>query len=278
MTQQNPCRSLHLGMRADELDRKPYARFWNPRMKALPLHAFEAICQGPVAPPMLPDLASSSSWLDAGYREVENGFTQLADGAVHVAVLTEMPNVTPDMIDWWFGWHSAEPQRYKLWHPQAHVHARWRQPDPPGPTGRARYVGRTSLVDEYVGNTLSHVAIRFVLPTSLGFDEPRLAEGEATTVCARIGFVDQPIEIGFLAHQVRRVAGGSEMRSRFWLGGQNGGLRTSARLGDLASRVVRQFKRPDLSLGQELLAHCSKEMTHLASFLPELYTEMRDVH
>jgi hypothetical protein len=34
-----------------------------------------------------------------------------------------VPSTLP--IDWWFGWHSDEPQRYKLWHPRAHVHAQW---------------------------------------------------------------------------------------------------------------------------------------------------------
>ena len=29
----------------------------------------------------------------------------MPDGSVFVAVLTEMPKVTGDMLDWWFWWH-----------------------------------------------------------------------------------------------------------------------------------------------------------------------------
>jgi hypothetical protein len=59
------------------------------------------------------------------------------------------------MVDWWFGWHGEEPQRYKLWHPRAHLHACWTEPG----TG---YVGRTSVVDEYIGTSLRRASIRFV--------------------------------------------------------------------------------------------------------------------
>jgi hypothetical protein len=40
-------------------------------------------------------------------------------------VLTQMPKVTPAMWDWWFAWHGSEAQRYKLWHPRAHISSKW---------------------------------------------------------------------------------------------------------------------------------------------------------
>ena len=59
------------------------------------------------------------------------------------------------MIDWWFGWHLARTERYKLRHPQAHFFAQPRLDlsDAPGLTDRERYIDNTSWVDEYIGTT-----------------------------------------------------------------------------------------------------------------------------
>src|SRR5262249_47749658 len=149
----------------------------------------------------------------------------LRGGGMHLAILTEMPGVVPEMIDWWFGWHSEEPERYKLWHPRAHVHAAWCSASGASGSrlrGRERYVGRTSCVDEYVGSELGSYAIRFVPPRELGFNEQLLTDlQQATAVCARVGIVGLPFDVGWLAHYVSRTASGSVMRSRFWLGGPN---------------------------------------------------------
>ena len=78
------------------------------------------------------------------------------------------PGTTPEMIDWWFGWHIASTERYKLWHPQAHFFAQPRY-DLSGVAGlsdRERYVGNTSWVDEYIGPIPSRLAITFDDPAT----------------------------------------------------------------------------------------------------------------
>ena len=124
-----PAERRYLGMEPGDLDRKPYARFWNPLMNPLPPHVREALVLGPLAGPQLPPLRGPRE-IETGASQVENGFCLAKAGAVHLAIQTEMPGVSPAMIDWWFGWHSDEPQRYKLWHPRAHVHAAWCSEDP----------------------------------------------------------------------------------------------------------------------------------------------------
>ena len=49
------------------------------------------------------------------------GICRNSKGAALVTCITEMPQVTPKMIDWWFGWHMPETERYKLWHPRDHI-------------------------------------------------------------------------------------------------------------------------------------------------------------
>jgi DAPG hydrolase PhiG domain len=136
-------------------------------------------------------------------------------------------------------------------------------------------MGATSIVDEYIGSALLRAAIRFLPPASLGFTDPSLDNAEqATIVCARTGLADVPIDVGYLVHHVRRTTGGSEMRSRFFIGGRYAAGRNSA-LGTVMARAARVFMRPTEADARALLVHCAEEMQHLAQFLPALYAQCR---
>jgi hypothetical protein len=275
MMRSKPIAGRHLGWSDADLASKPYARFWNAQLAPLPAHICRALHRGPVAEPLLPPVEAASENLFGTAAVLEDGFALTANGAMHVAVRTDLPNVTPAMIDWWFGWHSDSPERYKLWHPHAHVHAAWLSPPPAGTRGRARYVGHTSIVDEYIGSSLIRAAIQFVSPGTLGFADPILDDPEmATIVCARTGLGDFPIDVGYLAHYVRRTAGGSEMRSRFWIGGAYAAGRNGP-IGAVMARAARLVMAPTEADARALLVHCIEEMQHLASFLPALHAEFQ---
>ena len=105
-------------------------------------------------------------------------------------------------------------------------------------------------------------AIRFVEPASLGFADPSLDDPEqATIVCARTGLGDLPIDVGYLAHHVRRTAGGSEMRSRFWIGGPYAAGRNSA-LGTVMAQAARLLMRPSETDARAALVHCAEELAY----------------
>ena len=261
--------NIHLGFTADELATSPYARFYKPDMAPLPDHVREATAVGLQTVDLLPRLESAPDLHAKGYWPVETGVTISPDGAFRVFVLTQMPGVTPAMWDWWFGWHGSEAQRYKLWHPRAHMHAVWAD----GRDDLTHYVGRTSHVVEYVGNQRLNLGIRFVSPGSLGLNESRLASDGEVAICARGSMLGTPMETGWLIHHVRPVLGGAEMRSRFWLAGSN--IRPCGMpgpVGALIGRVAAKFAPLTNSMGMELLVHCAQEMNHLAGILPELYT------
>jgi len=263
--------ALHLGWSDSDLATLPWARFWNPQLAPLPERARRALERGLLAPPMLTPLAEAGPGLMGDGEGLEDGYALTPDGGMRVAILTDMPGVTPAMIDWWFGWHGDQAAKYKLWHPQAHVHVAWQDEPPAGSEGRARYVGQTSIVDEYIGSRLLKGAIRFVDPASLGFADARLADPEqATIVCARTGLVGGPLDIGWLAHSVVRTGSGSVMRSRFWFGG--GHIASRGGPGGLVAKAMaRKFLRFSESEARALLTHCAEEMQHLASFLPALH-------
>jgi hypothetical protein len=203
---------------------------------------------------------------------LENGWTRLPGGQVFVAVRTPMPSVTAAMIDWWFGWHGVEAQRYKLWHPRAHLDTRMERAlaDEPAVDDPARYVGNTAFVTEYIGDRLLRLAIRFRPPADY-LDASRFAAARVgTVVCARTGLGTGPLDVG-LIHLIRETDDGCEMRSRFWIGDVQARFATARNpVNRLLGNVTRVMSPP---AGRDLVVHCAKEMAHLASFLPALYRE-----
>jgi hypothetical protein len=274
MKASKPIAGRYLGYRAAD-EAQPFARFYDPALAPLAPHICAALDRGGVPDILLPDLEGAPGNLFGGDAVLEDGFVLTRDGGMRVSVRTDMPGVTPAMLDWWFGWHGDAAAKYKLWHPQAHVHVAWHDAPPADSRGRARYVGRTSLVDEYIGSDLVRGAIRFVAPASLGFTGASLDDDRtATIICARLGLGDAPIDIGYLAHHVRAVPGGSEMRSRFWMGGRHVGGRNM--IGGMAAVVAKRVFGLTESDVRAVLVHCAQEMPHLASFLPALHAAFGD--
>ena len=96
-------------------------------------------------------------------------------------------------------------------------------------------------------------------------------------MCGIVRLQQANVTIGRLIHQIREVEGGSELRSRFWLGKPEfpripkDGLLGRALSSDLLfDRIVTQ------DLGRDMVVHCGMEMNHLASFLPALYADYHE--
>jgi hypothetical protein len=256
---------------------KPFAKFWNPAMRPLPAHAVAAVNRGAVAEPLIPGVERAQENLFGNAPVMENGYALQANGALHINIWTDMPGVSPDMIDWWFAWHGDDAAKYKLWHPQSHVNAQWTQPQPKSGDWRSRYIGNTSIVDEHLGSNLMRLSIRFIKPDEMGLRHPSIDDPrEATVVCARTGLGDRPVDAGWLAHHVRRTPTGSEMRSRFWIGGPYAAPRGGGLMASLSAQAAKVFAKPTDLDGRNLLVHCAEEMQHLAGFLPTIYAEFRD--
>ncbi|MGW0884699.1 DAPG hydrolase family protein [Streptomyces sp. NPDC002671] len=265
---------------------KPFAKYFRAQTRPVQDHVREALLS--MAPTEYAyDLRDAARRMSRpGYHAMETGWTR-TEGGFMISVLTDMPGVTAEMWDWWFGWHSTDSARYKLWNPEAHQFAAIGEDRSADRTltDRQRYVGNVSYVDEYIGGSLDCLAIRFTDPTRLGFDEP--APGN-TVVCARVGLSQYPIAMGWLIHQVRPTPNGSEMRSRFFLDhpalldlpAHSSTARAAALLTTKPARTLASTALPHLAgkalrpgYGHDLLYHCAAEMNHLASFLPALHEE-----
>ncbi len=269
-------RDLYLGYRNDDAD-TPFGKFFKPEMASLPEHVVEALQHGPQGGMALLAFGDAAGVADEGYQQTENGYGVLEDGGYQVSVRTDMPGVTPAMWSWWFGWHGCDTRRYKLWHPRAHLSAAWKDGKDvkdDGRRGSQRYIGRWSLISEYIGSTMLNGAIQFVAPAEMGCPPDG---DDAVAICARLGSSDAPVDIGWFIHHIRSTQGGAEMRSRFWMGGLHIAVRNAP---GVASRAVRPLASPVLgnpeTSARNLLVHCAQEMNHLAGFLPELYDAFGD--
>ncbi|MEV6324067.1 hypothetical protein AB0M45_23185 [Nocardia sp. NPDC051787] len=253
---------------------QPYARFMATRTDP-PLESVAAKYIRPPTPPArIPEFSLLTSDLAAdGYSAVETGYGQSTTGVVWVAVHTPMPGATAAMWDWWFGWYSVESARYKLWHPDAHMYASQAVDRSAEPiSDRDKYIGNISYVDEYVGPKLQQLAIAFKDPLAHGFAVP---VGQ-TVILARVGSAVAPVDLGWLAHQVRPIDGGCEMRSRFYLNIYDLHIPDPAQAGRAIQRGAVADPadlRVGTDLARELLLHCGQEMHHLSRFLPQLHQE-----
>jgi len=76
-----------------------------------------------------------------------------------------------------------------------------------------------------------------------------------------------------MIHYIRPVQGGVEMRSRFWMArdleAMSGGIGLMAFFAD--NKFVKNKALPP-NAPEELAFHCATEYSHLATFLPELYS------
>ncbi|BBZ39558.1 DAPG hydrolase family protein [Mycobacterium conspicuum] len=254
---------LYLGYRGDDAN-TPFGKFFKPEMAPLPKHVVEALQHGLQGGMALLAYEDAASVAEEGYQQTENGFGVLDDGSYQVSVLTDMPGVTPRMWSWWFGWHGCDTRRYKLWHPRAHLSAAWKD-------GKddLSYIGRWSLISEYIGSSMLNGAIQFVAPAEMGCPPD---SDDAVAICARLGASDAPVDVGWFIHHVRSTERGAEMRSRFWMGGSHIAVRKAPGVASRAVRPIaaRVLGSPEVS-ARNLLVHCAQEMNHLAGFLPELY-------
>ena len=248
------------------------AQFRRPMASTIPARVQDAIAAGVQdrADYTLRDAAKVVD-IDAGADGLQDDIFRTADGRLVVACLTEMPGVSSKMWDWWFAWHSYTSERYRLWHPKAHLEASLKHDRRDAPPFRDGYVGNVSFVDEYIGSELQRLEIRFVEPSSMGLDQERVDE-VGVAICARTALRKERLAAGWLVHLVEDTSDGSRMHSRFILGDAASEVPV---VGPLITKIVNrsQMRRRLLrdEAGSALLRHCSEEMNHLAAILPELY-------
>lgn len=252
-------------------DTRDFSAFQIP-MAPIPARVEAAIARG-VQPGAMP-FSNANRLLEPAGDGMIDGVVRNADGGMVVCCQTDMPGVTPAMWDWWFSWHGYASERYKLWHPKDHLSTVMTEERRGVGDVKSRYVGNTSLVEEYIGpGEVQKLSIAFKPPRDFGLDEAKLAS-LGTAICARGGARDKFADSAYLIHFVRATPEGAQMNSRFWFGDMRskipvvGGLISRK----LNSKAMREEIFPD-AFGLQLLRHCSEEMGHMARILPGLHAK-----
>ena len=191
---------------------------------------------------------------------------RLPDASYLVAVRTPMLEVKADMVRWWFSDFLKTTEHYNWWHPEDHIWMDWENKKP------GELTGSSHLVHEYIGGQLSKLRIQFVNSSEFfGYD----ANDEDTLViCARIGLLDEEINIAKMCHVVRNHKNGAEMRSRFWLGHvvkRDGNKTVPSLQGFLGNTALTRLFILDKQAAEDLKSHAKEEMAFLAELLPALY-------
>lgn len=231
-----------------------------------------AIERGPVDPSQTLSLAEIDRLLDPAPLPVESGWCFRADRVGYVAMRTAMPGVNAEMVEWWFDWHPRDPDRYRAWHPLAHV---GNSIEPPAAPGAKAHWGAVHHPVEDVGTGVVHARIAFMPPSAVGFATDALDDpAVATVVCGYVGDDRRHLRHSVMAHVFLAEADGVVLRSHFWLGAA---VRPylpaplSAPIGwVLNNRLVRRLSLPT-DLPSSLAIHCAEEYANLAALLPELH-------
>ncbi|WP_321446494.1 DAPG hydrolase family protein [uncultured Cohaesibacter sp.] len=225
---------------------------------------------------ILPD--QINDLLDPGYLETETGWCILPNGAGFIANKMLYPDVTTDMIDWWFVWHPLEGLRYRIWYPDCHAGTqvspedREQLLDESIPLSKRNW-GRVHYVTEDTGCGMENIAIHFLSPQDFGFDMERFREPNIATFAGGFG-LSRPVGAAkdaipapaIMCHTFRQTDLGLEHRTRFWMG-----------------YVIRGGK-PHLMLPPNiavpapavkgLAQHCVGEFTRLGEMLPRIYEDL----
>jgi phloretin hydrolase len=232
----------------------------------------EGIERGPLDAGQAQSASEVDLLLDPAPLPGECGWCTLPDGCGYVAMRTEMPGSSGEMVDWWFDWHPRDPVRYRIWHPLAH---KGNSLEPAVEPGVKPYWGTVHHPVEDIGFGIVHARIAFHPPELLGFSAGVLDRPDvAAIVCGFAGDDRRRMQHTKMVHVFLRSDDGLVLRSRFWLGSV---LRPYApeRLAGAAARIlnrpaVRRLVVP-AKAPRALARHCAEEYTNLASLLPELY-------
>ena len=204
---------------------------------------------------------------DTKYCQVGCGVA--ANGTGFVCNETYMPNVTGEMLDWWFPWHSVGSDlRYKIWDPEDHYFARADKADyvcDPNVPVKQKTWGVNHYIIEDVGNGPGFLMIQFKRPRDFGLDESIIGSAKCQSLVAGIG--DGNCAAAMI-HKWYPYKDGVMLCSRFWIG-------YGVVDGKIVCTLPDKIKIP-VAVSKGLFAHNIKEFSNLAAILPEVYAENKD--
>ena len=197
--------------------------------------------------------------------QTEVGFTKMDDDIYLVSMTCLMPNVTVEMIEWWFWWHTQDSLRYQVWYPGDHISIKYHKKDKYFFEGEKvpEFVPNTQLPVERIGGMKMPLRIDFVTPEEFGFSRQIMQENNIPKIlCGHVGAFNNFVKHTEMAHIFKQTEDGLFMISRFWLG--------STMKNPLLKKIIIT---EDMARG--MAEHCCIEYRNLCEILPMLYAEYK---
>ncbi len=195
----------------------------------------------------------------------EVGYKRMDDGSYLVSMICPMPNITPEMIDWWFWWHAQDSLRYQVWFPKEHISIKYHKKDkdfferPALPN----FKPNTQLPVERIGGMKMPLRIDFVTPEEFGFSRKTMKDNNIPKiVCGHVSALNGLVKHTEMAHIYKQTEDGLFMISRFWLG--------KTMKSPLLQKLVITEK-----MARGMAEHCCIEYRNLCEILPLLYAEYK---
>lgn len=195
----------------------------------------------------------------------EIGYVKMDDGTYLVAMICPMPNITVEMIEWWFWWHTQDSLRYQVWYPGDHISIKYHKKD------RAffeqenvpEFVPNTQCPVERIGGMKMPLRIDFVTPEEFGFSRQIMQENNISKiVCGHVGAFNNLVKHTEMAHIFKHTEDGLFMISRFWLGNT------------MKNPLLRKLIITE-DMAKGMAEHCCIEYRNLCEVLPMLYDEYK---
>lgn len=197
--------------------------------------------------------------------QTEIGYVKMDDDSYLVSMLCPMPEITAEMIDWWFWWHPQANERYQVWFPGEHYgigyskkhRAYFNQKLCPS------FQNNTQYPSEKIGAAKLPLRIDFVTPEEFGFSKQAMEENNVQRiVCGHVGAFNNLVKHTEMAHIFKQTENGLFMISRFWLGKT------------MKNRLLRKLIiTKDMAKG--MAEHCCVEYRNLCEILPILYKKYK---
>ena len=214
-----------------------------------------------------------------GYLPNETGYCILDDGTLYVSSLSKFPGCTPEMFQWWMWWHSAESERYALWHPHCHCSVRATDQkvlNDNSLSHEEKLIGNKHIITEYLEGKKNDITIEFIDPKSAGIDTSKFAEaGIKAHACGWVNLQKPNARFALMVHLARGTDEGFELRSRYYIGYkiQLNFLGWKIKIPEKLKKIVLRIEKVNLKTAYFQAVHDQLEFTRLARILKGLYTD-----
>ncbi len=198
--------------------------------------------------------------------KMECGYDKLENGDYLVAMYCPMPEVTREMIEWWFWWHPQANERYEAWYPGEHTKISYAKKDAHFYEQKTvpTFEPTTQYPYESVGALTLPLAISFVSPASFGYAPELMKKSKVSiTICGHVGAFKGIIQNTEMSHIFfEESEGGLLAVSRFWLGAR------------LKNKLLRKIFLTEKT-AKDMATHACIEYRNFATKIPMMYAEWK---